>query len=102
HRLPELQSAVLNGRDLAVRVDGQIFGSLRAAIGEMDRHVLVVELELVCHPQDAEGARHRNAVDFQSAHFFLPVRPVYHNLRSSKRIASSTSCMASMDGGFRL
>src|SRR5262249_53607491 len=63
-----LQSVVVDRRNPAVRIDREIFRRSSAAVAEMDRDVLVVEPELVDHPQHAIGARAGNAVNLQIAH----------------------------------
>ena len=43
-------------------------GSLGATVGEVDRDILVIEPELVCHPERAIGARQWNPIYLQIAH----------------------------------
>src|SRR4051812_45218729 len=50
HRFPQLHAVVVDRRNLAIGIDREIVRGLGAAVGEMDRHVLVVEAELLRAP----------------------------------------------------
>ena len=67
-RLPQDEAAVVDRRQAAVRVDGEIVRLARARLADLDRNVLVVEPELVGDPERAEGAGAGDAVDAQSGH----------------------------------
>src|ERR1051325_556059 len=65
HRLPQDDPVVVDGRDVPVRVDLEVVGGAGLALAHVDRDVLVFDPQLLRHPQDTEGARTRDAVDFE-------------------------------------
>ena len=74
----------LGKRLSTVRIHREVFRSLGTAVGEIDRDILVIEPELVCHPERAIGARQWNPIYLQIAHGGLSSEL----LRSEKRIPS--------------
>ena len=67
-RLEQHKAVVVDRRQPAVRIDAQEIRPLRAGAADLDRIVVVIEAELLRHPQRAERPRARNAVDFQASH----------------------------------
>src|SRR5262249_29477110 len=72
-------------------------GLPRARLADLDRHVLVVEAELLGDPQRAKCARPRNAVDAQPRHARLPpalvVRPYTDRRVSASPPLRGTACV---------
>src|SRR5207237_6444900 len=68
-RLEQANVAVLERRDVAVRVDLQVLRRARLA-DEADAHVLVGHAELLEHPERPHRARARNPVELD--HRVLP------------------------------
>ena len=62
-RLEQHEVAVDDHRQPAVRIDREELRRARAGVADLDRNVLVVEPELLRHPDRAEGAGAGNAVD---------------------------------------
>jgi len=67
-RLPQDESLILDRRQAPVRIDGEIVRLARALLADLERHVLVVEPELLGDPQRAKRARPGDAVDAQPGH----------------------------------
>jgi hypothetical protein len=64
--------AVLEGRHLQHRVDRAVLGRLLPAPADIDPDELVGRLDLLEHPERAEGTRARRMVELQHLAPFLP------------------------------
>src|SRR5439155_679234 len=71
HRLPQDEAVVVDRRDMAVRVDLEKIGRAGLVPACADRHVLVIEPQLLRHPQGAKGARARDAIDLERHQLLL-------------------------------
>src|SRR6185312_2195558 len=67
-RLGEHEAVVVDRRQPPVRIDSEEFRLARAGLADLNRDVLVVEAELLRHPERAEGAGAGDAIDAQGAH----------------------------------
>ena len=81
-RLEQHEAVVDDDRQPAVRIDRQKLRRARAGIADLDRQVLVVEPELLRHPQRAEGAGAGDAVDAQAGHAVFPGLAADHSRKS--------------------
>src|SRR5262249_36122128 len=72
-RLPQDEAAVVDRRQPAIGIDGEIVGLARAGRTGLDREMFVVEAELLRHPDGAKGAGAGDAVNAQAGH----VSPVF-------------------------
>ena len=70
-RLEQHEIAVDDHRQPAVRIDREEFRRARAGVADLDRQVLVVDAELLRHPERAKGAGAGDAVDLQTRYAFL-------------------------------
>ena len=66
-------------------IDGEKLRRARAGIADLDRQVLVVEPELLRHPERAEGAGAGDAVDFQAGHGCFRLRDFAASILDNRR-----------------
>src|SRR6185436_16645703 len=87
-RLEQHEAVVDDDRQPAVRIDGEKLRRAGAGVADLDRIVLVVETELLRHPERAEGAGAGDAVDLQAGHdvsWISPIsRPAYSTIGAPK------------------
>src|SRR5207245_9281709 len=62
HRLPKHEAVVLDHRNMPVGIEREMAGRTGLAAVEIDLQMLVIESQLLRHPQGAKSARPRDAV----------------------------------------
>ena len=65
HQLPQHEPVIVDDRNMPVGIEREMRWCARLAGGEIDLHMLVIEPQLLGHPQGAKGARARYAVDLE-------------------------------------
>ena len=60
-----LEGSLVDDRNMPIGIECQVRGGARLAGREIDLQVLVIEAQLLGHPQGAKGARPRDAVDLE-------------------------------------
>src|SRR5207302_6612347 len=71
-RLPQRKAAVVDRRQAAVGIDREVVRLARAGRADLDRHMLVIEAELLRDPERAKGAGAGDAIDPQRRHAIAP------------------------------
>jgi hypothetical protein len=70
-RLPQHEAAVVDRRQPAVGVDREIVRFAGAGSTDLERNMLVIEIELLGDPEHAKGAGAGNPVNAQGGHYDL-------------------------------
>ena len=97
---PQLERIIIDSRSSTVRIYREVFRSSGATVGEVDRDILVIEPELVCHPERAIGARQWNPIYLQIAHGGASATNFYAQRKAYRAFATESSIACGANGSF--